>query len=358
MLFPRPTDSKRGPLSWRHPAYRKVIAVLQNPFYAGAYAYGKSKVQTELVDGSLRKVYGRMRPMESWSTLLKDHHEAYVTWEVFEFNRRRLASNSYSQRAGSAKSSRGGSALMAGLLRCKRCGRMLRVAYSGQYHKPRYSCRAGRQMHGIEPCIAFGARHPELRIGEEILLVVQASAVASSSTDCASAGTDGRRNRPRSRRLYATTNPLRSQYRSLQRFSLAAQKHKEVTTVRVRNAQPLHQSQEPIVPFAHVHRLGCHPYLYAHRKHHADTASSNARASAAMYPGAVPPSNRTRAGPTRSSIAGRLTSTGDTRTGSNLAGRLARLLALEHARPVEQARRVQPMRLGERAGRSPTRLQA
>lgn len=33
MLFPRPTDGKRGPISWRSPAYRNVISVLQNPVY-------------------------------------------------------------------------------------------------------------------------------------------------------------------------------------------------------------------------------------------------------------------------------------------------------------------------------------
>jgi hypothetical protein len=69
---------------------------------------------------------------------------------------------------------------MTGLLRCRRCGRMLKVVYSGHYHKPRYSCRAGRQMHGIAPCIAFGARHPDLRMGEEILLVVQPLALEAA----------------------------------------------------------------------------------------------------------------------------------------------------------------------------------
>ncbi len=182
ILFPRPIDGKRASSGWvwRAPAYRNVIAVLQNPFYAGAYAYGKSKVQTELVDGALRKRYGRVRPMDTWTVLARDHHEAYVSWDVFELNRQRLARNAYSQRAGAAKSSRGGQALMAGLLRCRRCGRMLKVVYSGHYHKPRYSCRDGRDMHGIEPCIAFGARRPDMAIGTEILLVLEPYAVEAA----------------------------------------------------------------------------------------------------------------------------------------------------------------------------------
>lgn len=181
LLFPRPADGRASSkLVWRAPAYRNVIAVLQNPFYAGAYAYGKSRVQTSLVDGSLRKTYGRARPMDQWTVLARDHHEAYSTWESFERNRERLSRNSYGQRAGSAKSSRGGSALMAGLLRCRRCGRMLHVVYTGHYSKPRYTCRRGRQMHGLEPCIGFGARRVDVAIGAEILLVVKPLAVEAA----------------------------------------------------------------------------------------------------------------------------------------------------------------------------------
>lgn len=181
LVFPRPADGKRSPmLAWRAPSYRNVLSVLQNPFYAGAYAYGKSKVQTDLVDGSLRKRYGRACPMDAWAVLNRDHHEAYVPWETFESNRHLLSRNAFCKRAGGAKSSRGGQALMAGLLRCRRCGRMLCVMYSGRGHKPRYSCRSGRSMHGVKACIAFGARRPDQAIAEEILLVVQPLAVEAA----------------------------------------------------------------------------------------------------------------------------------------------------------------------------------
>src|SRR3954466_7323385 len=42
--FPRPSDGKRlTTFDWRPIRYRNVIAVLKNPFYAGAYVYGKSE---------------------------------------------------------------------------------------------------------------------------------------------------------------------------------------------------------------------------------------------------------------------------------------------------------------------------
>lgn len=181
LLFPRPAESKSvSKLAWRPPVYRNVIAVLQNPFYAGAYAYGKGKVQTALIDGSLRKFYGRARPMEQWTVLARDHHEAFISWETFERNRLRLSRNSFCQKAGNSKSARGGRGLLAGLLRCRRCGRMLSVAYTGHYAKPRYSCNRGRQMHGVERCISFGAARPDQAIGTEILLVIEPLAIEAA----------------------------------------------------------------------------------------------------------------------------------------------------------------------------------
>jgi DNA invertase Pin-like site-specific DNA recombinase len=184
LLFPRPTDGKSqtsSGWSWRPACYRNVISVLQNPFYAGAYAYGKATVRTKIVEGSLRKSYGHRRPMSEWTVLLREHHEAYVSWEHFERTQVRLARNSFSKPAGSAKSGRGGKALLAGLLRCRRCGRMLTVTYGGQgIPQARYACRLGNSMHGLAPCITFGAMRPDLVIGREIVLAVKPYAVEAA----------------------------------------------------------------------------------------------------------------------------------------------------------------------------------
>lgn len=182
LTFPRPMDAKRmDQLSWRLPAYRNVLSVLQNPFYAGAYAYGKSQVQTTIVDGMLRKTYGRSRPMESWTALVRDHHDAYVSWDQYQRNQERLAKNSFCKRAGAAKAARGGMALLGGLLRCRRCGRMLAVTYGGRgIRRPRYSCRLGNAMHGVAPCITFGAVRPDAAIAKEILVAVQPMAVEAA----------------------------------------------------------------------------------------------------------------------------------------------------------------------------------
>jgi len=183
LSFPRPADGKRltrGQLEWRSPAYRNIITVLQNPIYAGAYAYGRSEHRTTIVDGRAVKKYGHGRPIEAWTVLLRDHHEGYITWDQYERNQARIQRNAYSKPAGDAKSARGGLALLSSLPRCRRCGRMLKVTYSGHYSLVRYSCNIGNSMHGLAPCINFGATKPDLVVARLLLDVVQPMAIEAA----------------------------------------------------------------------------------------------------------------------------------------------------------------------------------
>lgn len=183
ILFPRPDDGKqltKKTLGWRLPVYRNIISLLQSPVYAGAYAYGRSEPRTILVDGRLQKTYGHERPMDDWTVLLHDHHTGYITWEQFEKNQARLQQNAFRKAAGNAKSGRGGRALLSGLLRCRRCGRMLQVTYSGHYSLARYSCKLGNAMHGLAPCINFGATRPDAVVARVLLDVVQPMAVEAA----------------------------------------------------------------------------------------------------------------------------------------------------------------------------------
>ena len=118
VCFPRPSDGKKlVSFDWTPVRYRNVISVLKNPFYAGAYAYGKGEKRTEIVDGRARKSYGHPKRLEDWDVLIKDHHQGYIDWPAFERNQKQLAVNAYGM-LGGAKSGRGGRALLAGMLSC------------------------------------------------------------------------------------------------------------------------------------------------------------------------------------------------------------------------------------------------
>jgi excisionase family DNA binding protein len=179
--FPRPSDGKRMiALEWRPIRYRNVIAVLKNPFYAGAYAYGKSEKRTAITNGHLRKTYGHGKPLEQCEVLLKDHHEGYIEWAEFERNQVLLAANAFG-RAGGAKSGRGGRALLSGLLTCGRCGRRLPVVYAGKPPgRPVYRCDRPNLMLGLPRCLGFGGSRIDAAIAAELLRALEPLAIEAA----------------------------------------------------------------------------------------------------------------------------------------------------------------------------------
>ena len=72
-----------------------------------------------------------------------------------------------------------GDALLAGLLRCRRCGRKLTLRYSGAKHS-RYSCSRGWMDNGEPHCIAFGSLRVDDAIEDALLTVVGPGAIAAA----------------------------------------------------------------------------------------------------------------------------------------------------------------------------------
>jgi excisionase family DNA binding protein len=179
--FPRPSDGKKlVSFEWTPIRYRNVISVLKNPFYAGAYAYGKGEKRTEIVDGRARTSYGHRKPLEEWEVLLNDHHEGYINWAEFEWNQKQLAVNNYAKMGG-AKSGRGGRALLAGLLSCGRCGRRLVVSYSGRPPgQPVYRCDRPNLMLGLPRCFTFGGLRVDAAVARELLRAVEPMAIEAA----------------------------------------------------------------------------------------------------------------------------------------------------------------------------------
>jgi DNA invertase Pin-like site-specific DNA recombinase len=179
--FPRPSDGKQGvTFEWCPVRYRNVIAVLKNPFYAGAYAYGKSEKRTALVDGQPRRSYGHGKPLEQWEVLIKDHHEGYIGWAEYERNQATLAANAY-RRPGGVKSGRGGRALLAGLISCGRCGRRLPVVYGGRgIPRPVYRCDRPKEMLGLPRCLGFGGSRIDAAIAAELLRALEPMAIEAA----------------------------------------------------------------------------------------------------------------------------------------------------------------------------------
>ena len=179
--FPRPSDEGRmTSFTWLPIRYRNVISILKNPFYAGVYVYGKSEKRTAIVDGRARRSYGHGKPAGTWEVMIRDHHEAYVGWDEYERNQRQLALNNYG-RADGVKSGRGGTALLTGMLACRRCGRRLGVTYTGRGEpRPVYRCDRPNQMLGLPRCMTFGAPRIDAAVARELLRAVEPLAVEAA----------------------------------------------------------------------------------------------------------------------------------------------------------------------------------
>ena len=79
LSFPLQTHA-RTPLRWVAPTYTTIHAVLSNPVYAGAYAYGKSRTEQFVDEQGLIRKRIRMLPRSQWAVLIPGHHEGYIDW--------------------------------------------------------------------------------------------------------------------------------------------------------------------------------------------------------------------------------------------------------------------------------------
>lgn len=168
-------------LIWKAPAYHSVMQILHNPLYAGAYAYGRRTQRTKIVDGRARKVSGFDKPRDEWNVLLRDNHPGYIKWQEYEDNQRLLLENAHMKKNCARKSARGGRALLTGLMRCGRCGRMMRVFYGmGKGNAHRYQCRGDDAHVGAGLCIGIGGVRVDRTVALQILEAVSDRAVEAA----------------------------------------------------------------------------------------------------------------------------------------------------------------------------------
>ena len=140
----------QGELVWQELTYTRVLNVLHNPRYAGAYVLGRSRQRK--LNG--RRITHRLPP-EEWSVLLPDAHEGYISWDEFEENQRRLHANNWRTRGkGGTTPPREGSALLQGIALCGVCGRHMVVRYCQRQGRrvPYYRCRRGPQRFAGDTC--------------------------------------------------------------------------------------------------------------------------------------------------------------------------------------------------------------
>src|SRR6201982_873871 len=168
-------------LIWKIPSQSLIRDILRNPFYAGAYIWGRRPVTTLLVEGRLEKRQGATRRAEDCRVFIPDHHLGYIDWATYEENQRMIRRNSVNWEGDESMTAiRAGQGLLVGLLRCGHCGRKLHVRYwGGRGTNARYLCR-GDYDGGGQYCIGFGGSSVDRRVGQELLKAIAPLGVEAS----------------------------------------------------------------------------------------------------------------------------------------------------------------------------------
>jgi DNA invertase Pin-like site-specific DNA recombinase len=134
--------SRKGEVVWAPLRHARVLEMLHNPFYAGAYVYGRTKSRSRLLPGEAPRLKARSRRVArvDWPIVLRDHHEGYLSWEQFVSNVQQLDDNRTFRAEERRGAVREGSALLQGLVVCGRCGRRMGVRYMADGRRPIYVC--------------------------------------------------------------------------------------------------------------------------------------------------------------------------------------------------------------------------
>lgn len=136
-----------GRLIWGRLTGSRVLGVLKNPVYAGAYVHGRYQSIKQITpEGSFCSRVKKM-PISEWTVLIRDHHEGYISWEEFTENQQLLERNrTNAEDTVLGGAAREGLALLQGLLLCAHCGRRITVRYKGNGGiYPTYECNWRRR---------------------------------------------------------------------------------------------------------------------------------------------------------------------------------------------------------------------
>ena len=177
LLFPRraPNGPNQGDLLWGSLTHNRVLRVLHNPRYAGAFVFGQNRARKK-PGGGQRVV---RVPQEEWMVSIPGAHAGYISWEEYENNQKRLRECAQAQGQERRKSPpREGPALLQGLALCGLCGNRMTVRYHVREHElqPNYVCQRYGIEHGEPICQSIPGGGIDRVVGE--LLVESVTPVA------------------------------------------------------------------------------------------------------------------------------------------------------------------------------------
>lgn len=147
--------------------HSRILEVLHNPRYAGAYVYGRHR--TVRKSGSRTTTIIEL-PHANWQVLIKNAHLGYISWEEFERNKATLRDNVPEWATRPARSDPNKPLLQSRVL-CGQCGSRMDVVYYQEragliYY---YACSDASGEHSSKRCRWLRAPEIDKAVGTLLL---------------------------------------------------------------------------------------------------------------------------------------------------------------------------------------------
>ena len=165
----------KGQLQWRNPHRERLRQILRHPAYAGAHTWGRRAVDPARARPGRRGTGRIARAPHECQVFLPDIHQAYISWQQYENNVRRLGQQrTHGPAPGPARTT---AALLAGLVVCGPCGCRMQARYTRSL---RYACQRRALDDAGPSCQSFGGAALEQLVSAQVLQVVTPAALELS----------------------------------------------------------------------------------------------------------------------------------------------------------------------------------
>lgn len=163
-----------GQLRWGPLTHARVLGVLNNPAYAGAYVYGRYTTKRRVQpDGTVHSTI-TLLPRPQWPVLIREHHDGFVSWDDYLTVEAKLAAN---RTNAGARPPREGLALCQGILACGSCGRPMSTRYHRNGHAA-YECHSRLDLLNTPTCRSIAAATIDQAVTERLLAALTPAEVA------------------------------------------------------------------------------------------------------------------------------------------------------------------------------------
>ena len=187
LLLPRRKNGSRR-ITWAAASYPAVHGFLTTPAYAGTLRvrpHPHREAGGRLGEGDQHRADPARK---KWARADHRPPPELFYWDAWQDIQARLKANRKPPRGDGGGAARQGAALLSGLLRCGKCGRMMQVGYSGYGGAPRYLCGRGTHLYGTPPCQSVGGAHLHRAVLDQLFQVLAPAALEATARALADAG--------------------------------------------------------------------------------------------------------------------------------------------------------------------------